>query len=230
MSLESFFGLEDADSQGSTESSEKYREQARKNAKAIKAMTGHQQQQKKKEDKLAKILVKFIQDTSKSDLVFLVVKLLQENVPGAFILAVLTIANAELEAELKESFKEIAMPQDQLIDFSVDSKLPEVVKLPPNIRTDLNSWGESILKAGLMMPGRTLETVLTPEHKLKSIVLDLIDYALEEYFQRHGLEFTDQHTRQFALLSIQSVLIKLRDKANQMTDAEIIETPLEGTL
>ena len=218
MTLESFFGLEEGESQGGAEAAEKFREQMKKNAKAIKAMTGHQKKQKKKEDKLAKILVKFLQDQSKADLVFLVVKLLQANVPGAFILAILSIANAELEAELKEHLKELKGEQ-ALIEFAGDEKLPEQVK------KELNAWGESILHAGLMMPGKTLETVLTPEQKLKSIILDLIDFSLEEYFNRHGLDLSQDKVRQFALLSIQSVLIKLREVAKEKTDAEIIVTP-----
>ncbi len=227
MSLESFFGLEEGESSGGVEANEKFREQMRKNAKAIKAMTGHQQRQKKKEDRLAKILVKFMQDQTKGDLVFLVVKLLQANVPGAFILAILSIASGDLERELKETFKELNMSGDTKLDISAQEKLPEIAKLPPNLRADLNAWGESILKAGLMLPGKTLETVLTPDHKLKSIVLDLIDYSLEEYFERHGLDFSQSNIRQFALLSIQSVLISLRDASRNKTDAEIIETPIE---
>jgi hypothetical protein len=226
MSLESFFGLEEGESQGGAEATEKFREQMRKNAVAITAMGGHQKRQKKKEDKLAQILVRFLQDQSKSDLVFLVVKLLQENVPGAFILATLSIGNAELEKELRASFAQLEAPKGVLAQFSVDSKLPEVAKLPPNIRQDLNAWGEGILKAGLMMPGRTLQTVLTSEHKLKSLVLDLIDYSLESYFERHGLEIADSNIRQFALLSIQTVLVKLKEMNQKMSDAEIIETPL----
>lgn len=231
MSLESFFGLEDGESSGSAESAEKFREQMRKNARAIKAMGAHQQKKKKKEDRLAQILVKFLQDQSKTEVVFLVVKLLQENVPGAFILAILAIANAELEKELELHFQENKPEQSEagspqaepksLIHFAGDSELPEQVKL------ELNAWGEAILKAGLMLPGRTLETVLTPEQKLKSIVLDLINYSLEEYFDRHGLDFSPQKVKQFALLSIQSVLVQLRNASMQKSDAEIIETPLE---
>ncbi len=223
MTLESFFGLEEGESQGSAEASEIFREQMRKNAKAIKGMTAHQQKQKKKEDKLAQILVKFIQDQSKADVVFLVIKLLQKNVPGAFILAILSIANAELEAELKSHLKELEGPKDSensLIEFAGDDRLPEQVKV------ELNAWGKAILHAGLMMPGKTLETVLTPEQKLKSLVLDLIDYSLEEYFERHGLDLSKEKVRQFALLSIQSVLVQLREVAKEKTDAEIIETPV----
>jgi len=79
------------------------------------------------------------------------------------------------------------------------------------------------------MSSKTLETVLTPKQKLKSIVLDLIDYSLAAYFDRHGIDLSNERVRQFALLSIQSVLIKLRDTAREKTDAEIIETP-EGSL
>lgn len=264
MSLESFFGLEEGESQGSAEAAEKFREQARQNARAIKAMTGHQQKQKKKEDKLAKILVRFIQDSSKGDIVFLVIKLLQENVPGAFILAILSIASAELEAELKEHFeeerreraKELAAGKEHAHghghkheqghghgheELAEGANAPEAVtqpatasalihfsddKLPEEVRDELNAWGEAILEAGLMMPGKTLETVLTPAQKLKSLVLDLIDYSLEEYFSRHGLDLSKERIRQFALLSIQSVLIKLREISRSKTDAEIIETPL----
>lgn len=227
MSLESFFGLEDSESSGNAEASEKFREQMRKNAKAIKAMSGHQKQQKDKEDRLAKILVRFMQDQNKGDLVFLVVKLLQANVPGSFILAILSIASGDLEKELQESFKTLKTSQEGEVEISVPQHLPEMAQMPAHLRKDLNAWGESILRAGLMLPGKTLETVLTPDQKLKSIVLDLIDYSLEEYFKRHDLDFSQSNVRQFALLSIQSVLIKLRDAAREKSDAEIIETPLE---
>lgn len=218
MSLESFFGLEEGESQGSAEAAEKFREQMRKNARAIKAMTSNQKKQKQKENKLAKLLVKFIKDQSKGDVVFLIIKLLQEDVPGAFILAVLSLADVELEKELSQFVKQEKSEGSALIQFSSEDKLPN------QVRIDLNAWGESILAAGLMLPGKTLDSVLTPNQKLKSIVLDLLKYSLEEYFERHGLEFSEDRINQFALLSVQSVLIKLRDANREKSDAEIIET------
>lgn len=235
MSLESFFGLEDSESSGSAESSEKFREQMRKNSKAIKAMNAHQKKQKKKEDKLAKLLVRFIQDRSKGDMVFLVVKLLQENVPGAFILAVLSLADPELEKELHESLKALTAPsEDEALTeaaptakpITQNDKLPQIISLPQNLRDDLNAWGDAILKAGALMPGKTLKSVLTPENKLKSIVLDVIDYSLEAYFDRHGLKITDQNIRQFALISIQSILIQLRELHQSKPDEAWIEGDL----
>lgn len=228
MSLESFFGLDDADAQKGREASEKFQEQMRQSAAAAKAIAGHQQRQKGKEDRLAALLVKYLQDQSKSDLVFLIVRLLGENVPGAFILAVLSIFDAEIQDELQKSFQALEV-QAPTSAFGTGSQVPEVVRLPATLREDLNAWGTAILKAGLLMPGRTLETVLTPDYKLKSLVLDLLDYALYEYFERHGFDLGDDEIRQFALLSIQSVLISLREKNKQMTDAEWIETPLEST-
>lgn len=229
MSLESFFGLDDADSQGSAEASEKFREQMRKNAKAIKAITAHQKKQKKQEDKLAKILVRYIQDPASAGVVFLIVKLLQDNIPGAFILAILSLNEPQIREEIREALnsgqkKLESKDSDEkvqtgaIINFGKDGVLPNEVK------AELNTWGEFVLEAGMLLPGKTLSTVLTPEQKLKSIVLDVIDYTLKLYFQRKGLEIGQDKVRQFALLSIQSVLIRLRDVALTMNDAEIIES------
>lgn len=227
MSLESFFGLEEGESAGSKEASEAFREQMRKNAKAIKAMGKHQKKQKAQEDKLARILASFLQDPRKQAAVFLVVKLLQDNVPGAFILAILSISDANLQDKIKENLSQLEnkveaidggeTKESPLINFGGDGTLPETVK------QELNDWGELIYRTGALLPNKTLTTVLTSDYKLKSIVLDLIDYSLEEYFSRHGLELSKERTRQFALISIQSVLIRLRELTSSMTDSEIIE-------
>ncbi|QQR55046.1 hypothetical protein IPG41_00500 [Candidatus Peregrinibacteria bacterium] len=98
MSLESFFGLDtQGTAPGSAESREAFQEMMRESAKAAAAIGAHQAAQKKQEDKLAKVLMKMLKDPKKADIVFLVIKLLQENVPGAFVLAMLLISDSELE-------------------------------------------------------------------------------------------------------------------------------------
>ncbi|MEK7145876.1 MAG: hypothetical protein AAB802_01700 [Patescibacteria group bacterium] len=222
MSLESFFGLEEGESQGSGEAAEKFREQMQQNAKAIKAMGQHQVKQKQKEDDLARILIAYLRDSSKGDIVFLIIRLLEQNVPGAFILAVLMISDPKLEEELKVSLKEKKAHETMMTSFA------GVATLPENVKAELNAWGDEILKAGLLRPNKTLESVLTSENKLKSLVLDLIDFALDEYFTRVGLEFSDDTLTQFGLLSIQSVLVQLREVAANQSDIAIIETPLDA--
>jgi hypothetical protein len=217
MSLESFFGLDDADTAGSAEAAEKFREQMQKNASAVTAMQGHQQQQQKQEDKLARLLIKLLQDPAYADLVFLIIKLLEENVPGAFIVAVLALVNAEMERELMDH---LPVPQEKELEvFNSES-------LPDNLKKELNTWGDLIIRAGLMRPTKTLESVLTPDQKLKSLVLDLVLYSLEEFFVRHGMQFSEDRLREFALLSLQAVLIKLRDRSREISDMELVETPL----
>ncbi len=219
MSLESFFGL-DTQGPGSPESQEQFQEQMRESARAVANMGAHQAAQKKKEDKLATLLIRLMRDSGKSDIVFLVVKLLEENVPGAFILAVLSIADSEMEKELTVNF------QEGKSDESALRTIPGEEFIPDEIKHQLNAWGDAILSAGLMLPGKTLQTVLTPDQKLKSLILDLLQFSLEEYFQRHGLDFSEDKIRQVALLSIQSVLLKLREAAREKSDIDIIESPL----
>ena len=221
MSLESFFGLE-SQGQGSPESNEQFQEQMRENARAIANMSGNQAAQKKQEDKLAKILMRLMKDASKADIVFLVVKLLQENVPGMFILAILSITDSEMEKEIMKDF------DSGSIENSALTTVPGEAFIPDEIKRELNAWGNAILAAGMRLPGKTLQTVLTPDQKLKSLILDLLQFALEEYFQRHGIDFSEDKVRQVALLSIQSVLIKLREVSKEKTDAEIIESPMSA--
>jgi hypothetical protein len=222
MSLESFFGLESEGQGNSAEAREQFQEQMRENARAIKNMSANQAAQKKQEDKLAQILMRFMKDPAKADIVFLVVKLLQENVPGMFILGVLSIADPEMERQVLEEFDK----KDPLEDSAL-ANVPGEAFIPEEIKRELNAWGQAILTAGLRLPGKTLQNVLTPELKLKSLVLDLLQFALEEYFHRHGLDFSEEKVRQVALLSIQTVLIKLRDAAREKTDTQIIEGPFE---
>lgn len=217
MSLESFFGL-DTQGPGSAESQEQFQEQMRESARAIAGMTAHQAAQKKKEDKLATLLIRLMRDSGKSDILFLVVKLLEENVPGAFILAILSIADNEMEKELIANFSVGKADESALSTIQGGDLIPDEIK------HQLNAWGESILSAGMMMPNKTLQTVLTPDQKLKSLILDLLQFSLEEYFPKHGLDFSEDKIRQVALLSIQSVLLQLRDAADKRTDAEIIES------
>lgn len=232
MSLESFFGLDNADGQVSAEAAEKFREQMRKSAAAAKAIGAHQTQQKKKEDKLAKIFVKFLQSKAKSDLIFLVVRLMEENVPGAFILAILLVSDPELEKDLEVDLsKHAKLMEAKIKEGTVSTEVTGTAltlniddqTLPQNIKAELNAWGEEIIKAGLLMPRKTMASILTSDDKLKSIVLDLLVYSLDEYFDRHGMVYDDEKIRQFALLSIQTVLIKLREAAALRTDEELIE-------
>ena len=223
MSLESFFGLDTEGSGASAEAREQFQEQMRESAKAIKNMSANQAAQKKQEDKLAKILMRFMKDPAKSDIVFLVVKLLQENVPGMFILAVLSISDPEMEKEIMKEFDRGEVPEDSAL-----ATVPGEAFIPDEIKRELNAWGNGILDSGMKLPGKTLETVLTPDQKLKSLILDLLQFSLEEYFQRHGLDFSEDKIRQVALLSIQTVLLRLREASKEKTDIEIIESaPVE---
>lgn len=221
MSLESFFGLDtQGGAPGSAESREAFQEMMRESAKAAAAIGAHQAAQKQQEDKLAKILMRFMKDPKKSDIVFLVIKLLQENVPGAFILAVLSISDPEMEQELSKNFTEGNPEESALATFAGEAFIPD------SIKKTINAWGDSIMKSGLLLPGKTLQGVLTPDQKLKSLVLDLLQFSLEEYFHRHGLEFSEDKIREVALLSIQTVLLKLRSVHQEKSDIEIIETPI----
>lgn len=222
MNMESFAGLEEAEGSGSAESAEKFREKMRKNAVVIRRLAKKQKKQSAQEDKLAALLAKALKDPQKDELVFLIVKLLAENVPGAFILSLIAISDPNLKQELGAILKTDQAPFPE--GEAAITPISQDPSLPPNVRTELNDWGSFIIQASSLMPGKTLSTVLTPDQKLKSIVLDLLLLSLKSFFFRNGLEIAQDQIQKFALLSIQSVLIQLRRLSQEKTDAERIES------
>ena len=82
-------GIEDSEGGASAEAIERLRKQMKKASAQIKAIQKEEGKQKKKEDKLARLLVKLIQSGTSQGTLALIIQLLQENIPAAFILAIL---------------------------------------------------------------------------------------------------------------------------------------------
>jgi len=80
---------------------ERFKERMKRAAAQLKAQQKTEQKQKKTEDELIKILIKFIKSGKKKDLLLLVTRLLEMNVPAGFIVSLLVISNKDIQEELK---------------------------------------------------------------------------------------------------------------------------------
>lgn len=78
---------------------ERFKERMKANAAQIKAIQAGEQKQKQKEDKLVKILLKFIRTSRKNTLVLLISRVLEENVPAAFVLSLILLGNEDIQKE-----------------------------------------------------------------------------------------------------------------------------------
>ena len=98
--LESFGGMDAGGDQMSAAAFEKFKERMKAAAAQLKALQAGEQKQKKTEDELIKILLKFITSGKKRDILMLVLRLLEMNVPAGFIVSLLIISNQEIQQEL----------------------------------------------------------------------------------------------------------------------------------
>jgi len=101
MGLEDFIGMEQNGAMDAA-AFERFQERVKVAAAHIQAIRKEEKKRKKKEDELIKILLKFIKSSDKKDLVLLISRVLERNVPANFILAIILLGNEEIQREIGE--------------------------------------------------------------------------------------------------------------------------------
>lgn len=163
---------------------ERFNEQMRENAAHIAALQKAQAAQQQQEDKLVKIILKFIRTSQKKELVVLVTQLLEQNVPAGFILSLIVLGNEDIqeEAGIKLSLPEEDMRRLSAGALEANSRLQTVTAdkddatasakiilfnsdfstLPLKVRIAIDLWSKNILAAGLGNPNKVLDSVYLP--------------------------------------------------------------------
>ncbi len=174
---------------------ERFKEQIKKNAAFMAAARKGEQKQKQKEDRLAKILLKFIQGNQKSGILLLAAKLLEENIPASFVLSIIILGNEELKKET-----ELALPQGEAgaifatlaLPPSAPNAMPSEFSLMPKfenhalplaLKAAIDEWGIGIFEAGSSAPFRVLETALTKEGSIKNVVINCTAHVLGDFLE-----------------------------------------------
>lgn len=213
---------------------ERFKEQMKKNAAFIAAARKGEQKQKQKEDRLAAILLKFIQHNKKSSILMSASRLLQENIPASFVLAIIILGNEELKeeaaAELKqlkaaeisagaeqeqqdapsESALEGAGYQAQAAEFALTARIADE-SLPLKLKAQIDEWAKGIFEAGSAVPFRVLETALSKEGNVKKVVIDCTAEVLLDFFAvNKGPHITYDAFFGFSELLMQGVMKRLQ--------------------
>ncbi len=173
---------------------ERFKEQVKKNAAFIAAARKSEQKQKQKVDRLAKILLKFIQTNQQSGILMLAAKLLQENIPASFILSIIILGNDEIRLELEKEIQadmpqlepgaQAAQKTEHKTEFSLMARFSDS-SLPLKMKAEIDEWGRNIFEAGSAVPFRILETALTKEGVIKQVVIDCAANVLDDYLAQN---------------------------------------------
>lgn len=240
--FEQFLGLDTGEGQMTPEAVEAFKEQMRKNAQAIKAIQREERKQKKHEDKLAIILKMFMKRDDKRQLVMLITRVLEINVPAFFIVSIILLGNEDLQhqsginlelnppnQEQSQDENESKTPQSpfeknylagdsheesNLITFQQEQLLPLKIKL------SIDLWIKNIYQAGMMNPYKVRNTALDVEYKLKPQVIDLTRYILQEYLASQNLPNNTQQLNQFCQVMLEGIMKQLEKSIEKNRLAE----------
>lgn len=219
MSLEQFFGFDSGE--GMNEASfELFKEKMKAAAAQMAASKKEEGKQKKKEEELLKILLKFIQNSQKKELVLLISRALEQNLPANFILAIILLGNEEIEEAIGNYLKLQAGPDAQekaLIFFKEDETMPLKIKI------ELDIWMKNLLFQAEENPHRLVKNSydieilededgrISEEKSMKIILIQLTAHVLKEFLDSKNFPNDYDSIMDFAEFSLKGILQKTEE-------------------
>lgn len=212
MSLESFIGFDQGE--GMSEAAfEAFKQKMKAASAQIAAIKKEEKKAKKKEDELLKILLKFIKYSKKKQLVLLISRVLEQNIPANFVLAVILLGNDEVQEEMKKflmlrsgevSTHEEVMAQLEagigdteaeagdkaLIFFREDETLPLKAKI------EMDAWMKALMIQAEEAPQKLLKT---------AIQVDFIEKETESIFD--DKEYEKKESIKISLINLVAYVV-----------------------
>lgn len=239
--LDMFSFGEGTDGAISAEKVREFQERMARNAQKMVAARQQEQKQKKKENKLSAILLKFIQTNTKPDITLLVSRCLEQNIPAVFILAIILLGNKDIQEEMgihlqlkgdqngEEATDEPLTEKEKKGRVQVSDLQKEEIKtalvafgknsaLPLKMRLEIDLWGRSMFDAASPIPERILKTAVEFNEDPKAlplpkdVVIQLAAFILRDYFADHGVKQPFENVHNFAEFLMKGLMVKLNDQ------------------
>ncbi len=211
--LESFFSADNRGESMDPAAFERFKERMAAAAAQLKALQKQEQKQKKKEDELIKILLRFIQTGTKRDIMILVSRLLEQNVPAAFIVSLLLINNEDIQKELGvKLFLPGAVEEEKATALTLPDHYMKGEIIPLKIKIAIDAWAHEIVERSQEYAHRVLETVLDRDGLVKLVVLQLGVFCLRDYLEEEGIRIDYDLMKGFVELMLEGILKKVEEE------------------
>ena len=217
--FEAFSGFE---STGEVDSAsyEKFKERIKAAAAQIKALKKGEQKQRQKEEKLIQILLKFVKNHQKQDIMLLIARLLEQNVPAAFILSIVLLGNEEMfkDAEgkgLLEAGKKLEEEGTKALSFFDKEKV-----LPLEVKIKIDSWMKNILAQALDYPHRVLKTVFDEDESLILPLVQLAAFILRDFLTSNKQEADYEKLKDFSEFFLSGFIKNVQEQVKSRKELE----------
>jgi hypothetical protein len=213
--FEAFSGM-DASQEGFDPAAfERFKERMKAASTQLKAIQAGEQKAKKKEDELIKILLKFIKGNHQRDILMLVVRLLEDNVPAGFIVSLLLISHRDMQEELGVKLlphgPDHKIPEDSDITTLPDHYLKESV-LPLGIKLAIDAWLNEITRRASDNAHKVIATILDQDGIIKLPVTQLAVFCLRDFLEKEGSPADYDKLKEFMDLMLEGIIKKVRQE------------------
>lgn len=216
--LESFLGMDSGGNQMSEDDFERFKEHMRAATAQLQALQKSEQKQKKGEEKLIKILLKFLKTSKKQDILLLVSRVLEQNVPANFVLALIILGNEDMQKDAGMDLKllpsgkkfdevETIEAEQSLTLFGTDEKV-----LSMKAKIEIDNWIKNMYVQAEEKPYKVLSTVLDFEKNVKLIVVQLASFILRDFLEENSLPAQYERLKEFISLVLGKMMEDTKDK------------------
>jgi hypothetical protein len=225
--LEGFFGPESS-GQVDSASFEKFKERIKDARSQIKALKIGEKKQRAKEEKLIKILLSFVKNNKKKDLMILITRLLEQNIPAAFILSIVVLGNEEVKKNIeKENLLNEGVSEESKGNAELEERggfalalFGEDKTLPIKLKAEIDDWLKKILNQALEYPYRVIKNAVDEEGSVKLPVTRLFGFVLRDFLKENGQDVIYEKVKEFSAFFMRGVMEKVRQKIESQKEIE----------
>lgn len=237
MSLESFGGFETGEV--SESALEELRERMRAAAAQIKAIRREEKKRKKKEGELVQILLRFIQTSHKRDLVLLISRALEQNLPANFILAIVILGNEEIQ---QATGQYLALPpgMEEEVEVEVEASDKALTffsqkdkSLPLKIKIQLDYWLKGVMAQAEETPQKLIKNAYEIQYTkiedssslgrsqyeekkvFKEIIGRLAAFVIHDYLKQNDIEEDFDKIHNFANFVMKGIVEKTAENLDK---------------
>jgi hypothetical protein len=172
-----------APGEGATGAPEQLSEQAKERfaaaAAAMMAIQREEKRSKKRDSRVAKTIIQFLNDDKYTHLFVLISRLVARDCPSVFILAILSLINSEARTVVEEYIKE------EMGNTSLSTDVPNSLGsgLDAHTNTILIDWITRMQMVMSLDPKGILMKLMVDEKNIDGTVLQLATFVLQEFFR-----------------------------------------------
>lgn len=220
--FESFGGFEAGRESFDPAAFERFKERMAAAAAQLKALQKQEQKQKKSEDELIKILLKFIQSGKKKDILLLVSRLLEMNVPAAFIVSLLLISNKDMQDQLglrllpSGEVEQAVEESTNLPDLYIGGEI-----LPLKVKIAMINWIQEVTKKVNDHPHRTLKTVVDPDGQVHLTAIQLGSFCLRDFMEEQDVPHEYDQLKEFVSFFLNDLLQKVAEDLKNRKELDV---------